>query len=317
MHRFAGIAGSLLLMPLCAPPLPAQISVRQVKVLGSKDAVEIEVEVSGRVVPQTQMLTGPDRLVVDFPNALPGRQLRSQAVNRGEVKDLRVGLFQARPPITRIVLDLRSAQFCRVFPYARTAIIKVMGSAPGASAELADFVPAQPPRPERIVGGAGSVGRSPANAPAKPELDVSFRDGLLAIRANRATLAEVLRAVQQRTGAEISLAAGAEQEPVAANLGPAPAPEVLARLLNGSRFNFLILSAINDPRQLDRVILSPRSDVADLPPAMESDSMEEDNPAGSPPAPAELSNTSAPPVEAPRRPPPEIPAPAEDDAPEQ
>jgi hypothetical protein len=45
-----------------------------------------------------------------------------------------------------------------------------------------------------------------------------------------------------------------------AEIEPAPAPEVLAHLLNGSRFNFLILSAPSDPAKLDRVILSTRTD---------------------------------------------------------
>jgi hypothetical protein len=64
--------------------------------------------------------------------------------------------------------------------------------------------------------------------------------------------------VHQQTGAEIAIPAGAEQEQVVAEIGPAPAPEVLAQLLNGSRFNFLILSSTSDPRALDRVILSSR-----------------------------------------------------------
>jgi hypothetical protein len=71
--------------------------------------------------------------------------------------------------------------------------------------------------------------------------------------------------VQQRTGADVSIAAGAEQEKVVADIAPGPAPEVLARLLNGSRFNFLILSAVDDPQRLDRVILSARPDGAFMP----------------------------------------------------
>jgi hypothetical protein len=57
MHRFLRIVASQLL--LAAPLLLAQTSVRTVKVLGSKDAVEIEVEASDRIVPETQVLTGP------------------------------------------------------------------------------------------------------------------------------------------------------------------------------------------------------------------------------------------------------------------
>ena len=56
--------------------------------------------------------------------------------------------------------------------------------------------------------------------------------------------------------------AGAEQERVAADIGPGPAAEVLAHLLNGSRFNFLIVNSASDARVLDRVILSPRGEGA-------------------------------------------------------
>src|SRR5271169_4154811 len=144
MQRFSRIIASrLLLAGLCAPldaqTLLAQTSVRSVKVLGSKDAVEIEVQASDRIIPQTRVLTGPDRLVVDFPNAVPSSQLRSQSVDRGQVKNLRVGLFQSKPPVTRVVLDLKSAQSFQIFPSGRTVIIKVMGGARDTSAQADDF----------------------------------------------------------------------------------------------------------------------------------------------------------------------------------
>jgi len=257
----------LLLAGLCAslsiPSAFSQASIRSVKILGSKDSVEIEVEASDRVVPQTQVLTGPDRLVIDFPNTTPGSGLRNQSVERGQVKDIRFGLFQAKPPVTRIVLDLQSTQSFQVFPYGRTVMIKLAGSGAEVEGSTADSVSATRPGlvTANYVNRAEPFGSDASNyvpaVPAKP-LEVSFRDGLLAIHSNKATLSEVLYAVQQRTGAEVSIAAGAEQEKVVADIGPAPAPEVLAQLLNGSKFNFLILNAANDPRQLDRIILSPR-----------------------------------------------------------
>ena len=85
---------------------------RSVKVLNGRDTVEIEVEASERIVPDTSA-PGPDRLVVDFPNALPSNQLRSQSVDRGEVKSVRVGLYQSKPPVTRLVVDLKK---CAVLP---------------------------------------------------------------------------------------------------------------------------------------------------------------------------------------------------------
>ena len=105
-------------------------------------------------------------------------------------------------------------------------------------------------------------------------------NGLLRIKADRVTLAEILRAVEQRTGAGISLAPGADQEKVVFDRGPAPAQEVLERLLHGSKFNFLILNAANDPKKLDRVILTPRTEggVTTLPPLQTADQAPEPEP---------------------------------------
>lgn len=264
MRRPHGIAFCLFLVTvLCLSSFAQNASVRRVRVLNSRNAVEIEIEASDRITPETQLLTGPDRLVVDFPNAMPGSELRSQSVDRSEVKSVRVGLFRSKPPITRVVFDLTSPQSYQVFPYGRTVMIKMSHVA--EQAEGVDyFAPAA--RPALVdaslaathpSAGAEGFGNGPT---AKPSLDVSFREGQLSIRANKASLSEVLFAVHQRTGAQVALSAGAEREQVVADLGPGPAPEVLARLLKGSSFNFLILSSPADPKALDRVILSLRSE---------------------------------------------------------
>jgi hypothetical protein len=258
-------AGAFLLLwvAVCSPAwLSSQTaavpSIRRVRVLDSRNQVEIEIETSDRMVPQVNVLTGPDRLVVDFVNAVPGPQLRNQPVNRGEVKSLRVGLFSSDPPVTRVVLDLNGPQRYQVFPSGRTVILKVGGTAgaevarvnaaSGASLVNANYaVQAVPPS-------------APVPPPVKPPLEVSFQSGLLSISSNKASLSEILSAVHERTGAEIAIPAGAEQEKVVTELGPAPAPEVLAHLLNGTQFNFLILSSPTNPGGLDRVILTARPD---------------------------------------------------------
>jgi AMIN domain len=288
------LAGRLLAAAVCAclaGSSVAQVSVRGVKVLGNKDTVEIEVEASDRIVPETQVLTEPDRLVIDFPNAVPGSQVRSQSVDRGEVKDVRIGLFQAKPPVTRVVLDLKSARSYQIFPYGRTVMIKVTGDS-AASASAATANDAQPTRRPGLVTTNYTTRIEPVSVPGPP-LQVSYRDGLLGIHSNKATLSEVLYAIQQRTGADISIPAGAEQEKVIAEISPAPAAEALARLLNGSRFNFLILNSANDPRQLDRVILSART-VGEYVPPPPQPQEEPDATVEEPPAPA-----PNPPVQAP------------------
>jgi len=305
-------AGLLVWAALCSPALiSGQVqgtpSVRRVQVLGNRSPVEIEIEASDRLVPQTQVLTGPDRLVVDFPNAVPGLQLRNQKVSHGDVKGFRVSLFSAKPPVTRVVIDLKGPQNYQIFPYGRTVMVKVGVGKVGVGAEAAKLAPASD---SGIASRPGLVNTSyPAqsasiavsvSAPtqAPPPLVVSFQAGLLTISSNKASLSEILFAVHQRTGAEIAIPAGAEQEQVVADLGPATAPEVLAHLLNGSKFNFLILSSASDPTLLDRVILSERPEgaVAASRPLAQIQPQEDvdDTGRGAPPPPVEPENQAQP-----------------------
>jgi hypothetical protein len=228
-------------------------SIRRVQVLRGRGQVEIEIEASDRIIPHTNVLTGPDRLVVDFVGAVPSAQLRKQTVGRGEVKSLRVGLFSSNPPVTRIVVDLNGPQPFQVFPSGRTVIVKVGGADAESATRFA--APSLVNTNYPTTGAHLSVSIAP---PVRPALEVYFRRGLLSISSNKASLSEVLFAIHQQTGAEIAIPAGSEQEQVVAEIGPAPAPEVLSKLLNGSKFNFMILSSTGDPRSLDRVILSSR-----------------------------------------------------------
>jgi len=80
----------------------------------------------------------------------------------------------------------------------------------------------------------------------------------LSIRSNKANLSEVLSEVHRRTGAEIAIPAGAEAEQVFTNLGPGAPKEVLASLLNGSHFNFIVVGSERDPNGIGRVVLTPK-----------------------------------------------------------
>src|SRR5207302_849886 len=187
MNRSLRAAAGLLLgatvwlpAPVAAQAVP---SIRRVQVLRTRGQVEIEIEASDRVVPHTNVLTGPDRLIVDFVNAVPGAQLRNQAVNREEVKSLRVGLFSADPPVTRVVLDLNGPQPYQVFPSGRTVIVKVGG----AGAETAGARHASEPVLVNTNYPTSAARLSvPTPAPPKPALEVSFQGGLLSISSNKA-----------------------------------------------------------------------------------------------------------------------------------
>ena len=76
-------------------------------------------------------MTDPDRLIVDIPGALPSSALHKILVNRGKLRDIRVGLLSANPRIVRVVLDLMAptTQY-RVSPVGNTIVIK-LGSESG------------------------------------------------------------------------------------------------------------------------------------------------------------------------------------------
>jgi AMIN domain len=74
-------------------------------------ALSVEIVTSGaQAAPDTQAITGPDRIVVDFPGALPAAALRALKVNQRALRGIRTGLFSNDPPITRVVLDLAEPQ---------------------------------------------------------------------------------------------------------------------------------------------------------------------------------------------------------------
>jgi len=86
---------------------------------------------------------------------------------------------------------------------------------------------------------------------------VVYERGLLTVKAQDSTLAEVLRTIHDRTGIQFEGTTGSSER-VAVKLGPAPAVDVLNELFRGSHFNFVVLGN-QTGRQQDglRVILSP------------------------------------------------------------
>ena len=174
------------------------------------------------------------------------------------------------PPITRVVLDLAEPQSYRVSTSQNAVVIKLgsvaaeakapgVPAAPAATLQNASLATGTPVAAARV---SAAVSNTPlpstvseAPPPPKPPLTVTFEKGMLRIHAEKATLAQVLFEVQRQTGAEIAIPAGAELEQVAADLGPAPARDVLGALLNGSAYNFIF---VGNELALERVILTRR-----------------------------------------------------------
>lgn len=106
-------------------------------------------------------------------------------------------------------------------------------------------------------GPTGPVPQIPLDSMAPVLPQVNFENGQLTIVAPNSTLGDILRAVRKQTGADIDVPEAKER--VVTHLGPGPARDVIAELLNGSRFNYVLLGSPDDASILTRVVLVQKS----------------------------------------------------------
>jgi hypothetical protein len=91
----------------------------------------------------------------------------------------------------------------------------------------------------------------PAAAPR-----VTYQNGMLAIAAQNSTLGEILRDVRKLTGASVDMPQSASSERVVAQVGPGAPRDVLALLLNGTSFNYVMLGSAANPSAVASIALS-------------------------------------------------------------
>jgi hypothetical protein len=293
---------TLLLLPITAAHAAAEhgfSSVEKVSVV-SQNPFQLHIDTTATAAPKVQMVAAPDRLVIDLPNAMPGARLHRLTVNSGAVRSVRTGLYSTQPPVTRIVVDLTLPQWYRIVPDASGVLLTVGGGpdAPTDSGATIGWVSTKSPlraansstKPATVINRVAPL--APSSAPVNG-VSVEFAQGMLAVHANNATLSEVLFQIQKKTGAEIAIPSGTEQERVAADFGPASASEVLGQLLNGSGLNFVVVGSEADPNALRSVILSRKGPdgpsfqaPAYPPPAAQNVEPENQDPAAEIPQPA-------------------------------
>ncbi len=116
------------------------------------NGLHIEVETSVPIVPTSERLTNPDRLVFDFPGCQLQGANRHVPVNSGPVRELRLSQFSLHPPVTRVVVDSRAPLDFEVKPSGNKVVIDI--SFPKASAS----VPSTPPAPSVDKEHAAPVG---------------------------------------------------------------------------------------------------------------------------------------------------------------
>jgi hypothetical protein len=112
----------------------------------------------------------------------------------------------------------------------------------------------QQPLPPLPSGTQGPVPQVPLDSIPAVAPKVSYQDGMLTIVAPNSTLGDILRSVRKHTAADIDIPANANER-VATSLGPGPARQVVAELLNGSHFNYILLGSPENADLLVRAVL--------------------------------------------------------------
>jgi hypothetical protein len=132
-------------------------------------------------------------------------------------------------------------------------------SIPNASTKTALPEGAFCKRPETESQKPSSSTSSPAQGDGVQPPVSRNEDGLIIIHANGQDFASVLQAVGTLTGVAIEMPLGGAEDQVFMNLGPVSAKEALIALMDGTKYNYAMVSSPRDPGTVTRLILSERS----------------------------------------------------------
>lgn len=110
-----------------APGATAQIkpAITNIRILNDNQALSIEVSTNSPAIPDTERLENPDRILFDFPGFVMQAPDQHLTVNQGPVTAVRASLFQADPPLSRIVLDLKEPASIEMQPMEDRVIIRI------------------------------------------------------------------------------------------------------------------------------------------------------------------------------------------------
>lgn len=157
-----------------------------------------------------------------------------------------------------------------------TALLAIVVSAScvnavGAAAQkIAHKKPAKPTRvtpvAQPVVPPGPLTPLTLAQMPVLPA-QVSYRDSQLTIISQNATLGDILRMVRTQTGATVEVPPNATER-VVGQFGPGPSRNVLASLLDGVNFNYILLGSVTSPDTVERVIVTAKSGPPDASPGM-------------------------------------------------
>ena len=134
---------------------------------------------------------------------------------------------------------------------------------PHAAAPMQQQPAAPQPQPNPQPANAQPAAQTPqqgpyglALQPANPP-KISYTGGQLTITANNSSLPDILGNVVRITGAQLEGSRPPESERVFGQFGPGSPRDVLNSLLSGSRYDYILVSALDDPGKVRQIMLTP------------------------------------------------------------
>ncbi len=173
------------------------VAVRNVHVTKTPDGMDVQITSTGPLKPEAQTLENPNRLVIDLPGAMWDYAPKQIAVKAGDVKSVRLALWQEDPPITRVVVDLTQAREYDLVPADNGLHVKLHAASQNVPAPVA-AASAQP---------APAISAAPA-----PQVEIQ----------QAATAPASVPVQKSQSSVSLSIA------PQAAQARPAPTPAVVA-----------------------------------------------------------------------------------------
>ncbi|MGH9776887.1 MAG: type IV pilus secretin PilQ [Candidatus Acidiferrales bacterium] len=173
------------------------VLVQTVAVASESGPLTVNIQATGPLAFETRILSNPTRLVIDLPQSILSTRQRSLTIGRDAVVGLRVAQFQANPPVTRVVVDLKELVEYNITP-VRDGLKLTLGPAGAA-----------PDNPPAAV--AASIER-----PAPEDVAEENAPEPVLVASLAPTVPSSLRAS--------TAPAPARMEPAAMAMAPAPAP---------------------------------------------------------------------------------------------
>jgi hypothetical protein len=116
---------------------------------------------------------------------------------------------------------------------------------------------------------------TPEHGPSSPP-QVNLQGGQLTIVARNSTMSDVLNAVRKKTGANVDMPAGSGER-VVGQFGPGAPRDVMAQLLNGSHYDYVLLGSAADPHALNKIVLMAKSNGPEPAPTQQANQPQGDN----------------------------------------